>query len=107
MLLAIKDFGESCGVRLVMERNASMQGVGTKLGSFARVHENGDFTPLLKQQAPAHTSSGGLTDCLIGADCGEFTAAGLIQRRYGARACRKLRSSRRRSIRRCRVRYRA
>jgi len=33
MLLVIKDFGESRSVVLVMPRNASMQGVGTKMGT--------------------------------------------------------------------------
>ena len=33
MLLVIKDFGGTSGLRLVTVRNASMQGVGTKMGT--------------------------------------------------------------------------
>ncbi len=33
LLLVIKDFGGSCDPRLALERNASMQGVGTKVGT--------------------------------------------------------------------------
>jgi hypothetical protein len=33
LLLVIKDFGGSCGEALAMLHNASMQGVGTKMGT--------------------------------------------------------------------------
>ena len=33
MLLVIKDMRGSCGLWLALERNASMQGVGTKMGT--------------------------------------------------------------------------